>query len=255
MDGYLRCIRDLEQECGSKEGASAGNLEAAIIKICRTNKQMSKYISAVKKYERDVLRSPKILLYGEPLSRIRGMKKESSSQGKKLSNSEKTYMNKINRLNDKKLKLAFRLQQKSGLRVDELSKLTKRDIEFNEDNRTLKVYVKLGKGSKSRIVDVLDDQYLYENLKEFLYDLVEGEVIFYTASYLMKMAWKYEMETHDLRRINSRERFREEIAGGATRRKARSAVAQELGHDDPKITNVYLGDEWGGTANDEQSET
>lgn len=53
MAGYLRCIHQLEKNCRNKDGPSVVILEKAINKLCRENKQMNKYITAVKKYERD----------------------------------------------------------------------------------------------------------------------------------------------------------------------------------------------------------
>ncbi|MFV0518271.1 MAG: tyrosine-type recombinase/integrase [Aminipila sp.] len=244
MDGYLRCITQLEIRCNNKDGPSAVIIEEALNKLSQGNNQLAKYIAAIKKYEIDVLNSPKLLLYGEPLMRLRAKKRKLISSGKKLSNSESTYTHKINAIRDTKLKLALRLQKQSGLRVSEVSDLTKHDIIFDEPSRSITLKVRNGKGGKARTVNVMRDDYLYDGLIVFIEPLDEQEKIFYSSDYLIKKAGEYNIKTHDLRRINSRQRFRGELDEGATRREARTEVANELGHSLPKITNVYLGDEW-----------
>ncbi len=243
LDGYVRCIRKLEKECKDKEGSSAVVLEAAVNKICEGNNQRSKYISAIKKYEREVLNSPQLLLYGEPLMRLR-QKQKYALKGKKLSNTETSYSHKINALNDKRLKLGLRLQKQSGLRISEISDLTKSDIIFYQKDKAISLKVRKGKGRKARDVHVLQDDYLFEHLRSFVTPLGEKEKLFYTPDMMIKEAGKNNIKTHDLRRINARQRFRKERDEGAGRREARSAVSKELGHSKPKITNVYLGDEW-----------
>lgn len=254
MDGYLRCICKLEKVLGNIDGPSAGILEEAIDKLSKGNNQLAKYIAAVKKYERDVLNSPQLLLYGDPLARLREKQRGLISSGKKLSNSEATYKHKINAIRDNKLKIALRLQKQSGLRVSEVSDLTKSDIFFDENYRAIILKVRNGKGGKTRTVNVMQDEYLYSNLKEFIEPLKKQEKLFYSSDYIIKKAGELNIETHDLRRINSRQRFRKELAEGAERREARTAVSKELGHNNPKITNIYLGDEWtGGSEEHEQS--
>ena len=253
MDGYLRCIKKLEKATGNRDGPSAVILEESINKLCQGNKQLAKYITAVKKYERDVLNSSQPLLYGEPLIRLR-KKQQTAIKGKNLSYTETTYNHKINALKDVKLKLALRLQKQSGLRISEISDLTKSDIFFDENERNIKLRVRNGKGRKARDVHVMHDEYLFDQLKALIEPLENSENAFYTVAYLKKQAGEHDMETHDFRRINARQRFREEITEGEGRREARSAVSRELGHSKPKITNLYLGDEWdGGGEEDEQS--
>lgn len=249
-DYYLANLTRLEELCGGQDGSSAGILESAIIELCRNTKQVSKYIAAVKKYERDVLGAPKLLLYGEPLMRLHAVKPV-ITQGKKLTNSEVTYMHKINALPNKKLKLAFRLQKQSGLRIDEISSLCKQDITYCENGR-IKLHVKCGKGRIARDVEVLEDRYLIESLEQLTTELDEDDQVFYSASYLKKKAAEYGMQTHDLRRINSRQRFRQERDQGVSRYKARAAVAVELGHQDAKVTSLYLGEEWKVDTEEEQ---
>lgn len=243
-DYYVDNLQRLEQRCAEMEGASAGILEKAVLQLCRDTKQIPKYVAAIKKYERDVLGSPGLLLYGEPLMRLRAARPV-AVQGKQLKHSERTYAHKINALPNRKLKLAFRLQGQSGLRVNEIAELRKDDIAFQEGG-SIQVTVRSGKGRKQRCVNVVEDTYLYDHLRQLVESVGERDRLFYSASYLIKKAGEYQMETHDLRRINARQRFRDNKKKGVSRYQARKAVAAELGHSDTKETVLYLGEEWTG---------
>ncbi|MBN1468525.1 MAG: tyrosine-type recombinase/integrase, partial [Fusobacteriaceae bacterium] len=74
-----------------------------------------------------------------------------------------TVNKKINGMKDKRKKLAFRLQEVSGLRISEISNLGKDDIEFVNG----KIYVSVidGKGGKDRRVATIKDKWLYKELQ------------------------------------------------------------------------------------------
>ena len=137
------------------------------------------------------------------------------------------------------MKLAFRLQHKSGLRVKEISDLTKDDIFFNE-NGAIRINVRCGKGRKSREVNVLCDEYLYKHLKEFT-EKSNGGKLFYSRSYLKQKAAEYGFKSHDLRRHNAKNRLNSEIGNGKSLKDAKKTVQQELGHEKFSTTNIYLG--------------
>ncbi len=234
---YMSCMERLSEYCIRSPDCS---LSEAIVGVSGANEQVPKIIAAVKKYERDVMDNPKCLLYGHDLQKLRQDHKQREI-GRPLALEEKSYLHKINALRNKKLKLAFRLQYRSGLRISEVAALTPDDITFGDDgNMTL--FVRSGKGRKSRTVDVMDDDYLYQNLKE-LSEESEG-TLFYSASYMQKKAAEHNLLTHDLRRINSKERFRKELENGSSRRAARREVQQQFGHGKPRITSAYLGTDW-----------
>lgn len=240
---YINCLTHLNEMLNNK--ASPIELEVAICDICKNNSQGHKYIAAVRRYEKEVLGAEDLLLFGEPLFRLY-QRFGKPKLGKELSHSEDTYFRKINRLGNERLKLAFRLQYRSGLRISELAALDKeKDVIFHDDGR-ITLYVREGKGRKSRKVDVVDDPYLYQRLKTHKEGLGAEENLFYSASYLIKKAGEHDIETHDLRRINSRERFRKEKLAGSGKREARRAVGQQLGHEKPATTSLYLGREWSG---------
>lgn len=251
---YINCLEHLNEKLS--DNASPGAIEKAFQEICENNAQGHKYLAAVRRYEKEVLGSERQLLYGEPLARIYSRYGD-NKVGKELAHSEDTYFRKINRLNNEKLKLAFRLQYRSGLRIGEIAALDRsRDIVFGDDG-TIKLTVRSGKGSKPRTVNVTDDEYLHNRLKSHIESLTANEDLFYSESYLLKKANEHGIRTHDLRRINSRQRFRKELAGGNSKRTARKEVGRQLGHANPATTNIYLGSEWSGACGpgEEEGET
>lgn len=150
---------------------------------------------------------------------------------------EDTIKRKINALRDEKLKIALRLQLKSGLRVSEIANLTKDDVIFEENK--IMLHVKNGKGSKSRTVHVIEDEYLFKKLKDYIGNCIH-EKLFWSQNYLRHKAKVYDIETHDLRRINSQERFNQLIEAGKKKIQAKHEVKEELGHENLKFTNIYL---------------
>ncbi|MDF3003234.1 MAG: hypothetical protein K0Q48_3353 [Bacillota bacterium] len=237
---YVNCLSHLNEKLHNK--ASPAELETAICDLCKESVQGHKYIAAIRRYEKEVLGAQELLLFGEPLVRLY-QRYGNPKIGKELSHSEDTYFRKVNRLGNERLKLAFRLQYRSGLRISEIAALEKEDILFGDSGK-IRLKVTSGKGRKSRSVDVVDDSYLYKRLKLHLDSIDDQEPLFYSESYLKKKAAAYDIKTHDLRRINSRDRFRKEIKGGSGKRQARKTVGHQLGHQEPATTNLYLGDEW-----------
>lgn len=234
---YVASLQRLDESM--TEGS--GSVASAIDKICAGSQQGSKYIAAVKKYERDVLDSPKSILYGQELINLRRKHKQASI-GREPALPEQTYLRKINALRNEPLKLALRLQVQSGLRISEVAALRPEDIKVNTEG--IELYVRYGKGRKSRSVNLINDKYLEEHLKTFLEAKSEGQPMFYSVNYLKKKANELGIPTHDLRRINSRMRYREQRGNGACWREARRIVQRELGHENAMTTNAYLGKEW-----------
>ena len=110
---------------------------------------------------------------------------------------------KINTIRDKKYKLAYRLMIVSGARVFEVAALKKEDIIFN-DNKTITLKIKDGKGGKSATINCLKDDYLFKELKCFLDDKLDEENIFYSKIAMQKKAQKLNFKCHDLRRAYSK---------------------------------------------------
>lgn len=235
---YLGCLKRLNKECQDRKSG----IENGIRSLCKNSSQVLKYVAAVRNYERVVLGAPKLLLYGDALNRLTHGELSHPECGKELKFSEETYFKKINRLNNTKLKLAYRLQYASGLRIKEISNLKKRDFYFADGEMTLNV--RNGKGGKQRMVTVETDPYLYEKLQNHISGMDDEERVFYSRSYLEKKAVEHSMETHDLRRVNARQRFRRRRLEGTGKREARRYVGRELGHDKTTTTNLYLGKAW-----------
>ncbi len=237
---YLGLMERLLVELGTKDDCKS--ISEAIIGLSANNEQGHKYIAAVKKYERDVLAAPKSLLYGEKLIYLRQHLKQRPI-GRNLELKETTYYHKINALKNEKLKIAYRLQYQSGLRISEIADLRKEDIVLNHDG-SMTIIVREGKGGHSRVVDVIVDKYIFNKLTAMVTTLDNREKLFYSANYMKKKAVEYGIKTHDLRRLNSKIRYREERKKGEGRRDARRKVQNQLGHVKPRITNAYLGTDW-----------
>lgn len=114
----------------------------------------------------------------------------------------KDALRKINALRNDKYKLAYRLMTVSGLRVFEISNLTKNNIRFENDKIIISVID--GKGGKNAEVECLEDKYLNEKLKKFLEGKSSEEKVFYSKSILQEKAKKLNFKCHDLRRAYSK---------------------------------------------------
>ncbi|WP_338547705.1 hypothetical protein V1225_05105 [Emergencia sp. JLR.KK010] len=236
-DGYVGCLERLDEKIRPDQG-----IAEVIRELCKNTQQGGKYIAAVKKYERDILDAPKSLLYGQELFDLRKQCKQAPI-GREPVLPEQTYLRKINRLNNETVRVALRLQVRSGLRIAEIGDLRAADIEITEDG--IKLFVRCGKGRKSRHVDAIKDVFLETHLKELLEGKSGDDRAFdYSTAYLKKKANALGIPTHDLRRINSRMRYRQQRGNGFGRREARRQVQKQLGHAQAATTSAYLGKEW-----------
>jgi len=232
---YKSCLNNLNNEC-NKDVTSKKISKFLENLITYSNK--SKYISAIKKYEYFFPEQAFIFDdYDDTIIEYIGQKK--SSKGLMPSISKDAAIRKISGLKDKKLKYSLRLQIESGLRVFEISNLKKSDIIFEDDK--IKINVINGKGGKNRTVNVMDCQYLFEKLNEFLEFKKDTDKLFFQRDYLRKQAAKYGIKSHDLRRLNAcyrLDKYMEKDKIG--KREAINKVKLELGHDNIKETLKYL---------------
>lgn len=234
---YASCLYVIKQKCNE---LTPERLKSFLMNRLNDRKQFLKYVSAIRKYEQLVLKQDKGILFGEPeIELFMHFKKESTNKGIEPNISENKALRKINALKNEKLKYALRLQFKSGLRVSEISELEKEDIEFIDGK--IKVYVRHGKGDKAREVNVVEDEYLYEKLQEYI-AVCKDKKLFYTKDSIRVRAAKYNIETHDLRRLNARRRLKIETRKGKTRKEAKKVVQRELGHETTRITDLYIGE-------------
>lgn len=144
--------------------------------------------------------------------------------------------NSINRMKNKRLKLAFRLQEIGGLRVQELSNLTIDDISINKDTDRIIISVKNGKGGKDRTVKCLYDKWVLDNLIQL--EPRKNEKLFYSSGYMATQARKIcNFHTHDLRKVFAHNKFHNNTAHNAV-----EELQQDLGHNENTRTYLkYLG--------------
>ena len=145
---------------------------------------------------------------------------------------------KVNAIQNKKLKLAFRLASISGLRVSELADLRAEDLKFSEDGK-ITVSIRNGKGGKSGQVECLEDNYVYEQLKNFC-DGKKDDRLFYSESYMREKAGKLGMEMHDFRRAFAVLKKADCMDNGSTSYEANAEVQEGLRHERFSTTKRYL---------------
>ena len=179
------------------------------------------------------LQLPKKQFFEEQAKKKRNFIK---SRGRKIY--KDTVMRKINQISDANLRLAYRLEMVSGLRISELADLYPGDIEIADN--TLLVTVRNGKGGKSGIVTCLDDGYVKERLEALIQRTEANTPLFYSTGHMMNEASRLGFECHDLRRIFSQDMEQEQINQGKTRGQAGEEVREALRHSRLRTTNLYL---------------
>ncbi len=148
-------------------------------------------------------------------------------------------INKINRIRDKKYRLALQVAVHTGLRVFELANLKKENVIFNDDGKTFDVKVIKGKGNKDGVVTSLENKTLYFNLKKYL-DAKEGtEKLFYAESTLRKKANSLNIQMHDLRRIFAHKKY-EIVKKESNKDVALVEASKSLRHSETRVTKKYL---------------
>lgn len=158
------------------------------------------------------------------------------SRGKKVDFDQ--MQRKVNAIQNRKLKLAYRLASISGLRVSELADLEARDVNFSDDGK-ISVNIRNGKGGKNGQVDCLEDKYLYDNLKAYCQDNKNGK-LFYSESYMRQKAWEMGIEMHDFRRAYATLKKIDCINHGDTAYEANAKVQEGLRHARFSTTKRYL---------------
>jgi integrase len=141
---------------------------------------------------------------------------------------------KINKIKSMRNKVAFRLQEISGLRVAELEKLKAENILLSADGK-LRVQVINGKYGNNRIVDCFKDDWVVNQLLK-LKPKNNGN-LFNTKETLMKEAKKNKFHSHDLRKIYAHSFFYNCLE---SKEETLNLLAENMGHKDIKETYVYL---------------
>lgn len=141
---------------------------------------------------------------------------------------------KINRLKSKRLKLAFRLQEISGLRVAEIANLTSKNI-LLDTNKNIKIQVLNGKYGKDRLVNCFYDEWVFNELLSL--KSKKNNKLFCTKEYMMKTARKLGFHTHELRKIYAHTFFYNCVEDKEI---TLELLAENMGHGHIKETYVYL---------------
>jgi len=149
-----------------------------------------------------------------------------------------TVRRKVNAIRDDKLKSAYRLMEKSGLRVSECAELKKSD--FRLDNGVLSLDVRKGKGGSNDVVHTIEDKWLSAKLQEILSPLNADDKPFYSAQTMKNRAAKYGLECHDFRRIAANEYRDSLLDEGTPRADANAATQGFMRHSRFSTTKRYL---------------
>jgi integrase len=138
---------------------------------------------------------------------------------------------KINNLKSKKLKLSYQTLIATGLRVAELSQITKDNCNLS-DNEIIFNFVAKGGKSQSTTIEKAEYPTLYDCLLKTIFKLNKAENIFASSDYLQKEANKLGFCCHDLRRACAKLEYK--------KTKSKKAVKEKLGHTSAKTTRIYL---------------
>jgi integrase len=174
--------------------------ETSIVKDLKEAKRNKNYISQTKNGFKLLYRSNDEFFFNNDIEKLQ----DNAPKQRKKREEELKLKNvniRINAVRNKKMKLAFRFEQITGLRIDEIASLTKNDIEFCEDGR-IKVHVRNGKGGKARKFKALKDKYVYDELKK-LVEQTKKDKIFYCKKYMQDKAQQLKFHTHDQRKVFS----------------------------------------------------
>jgi len=138
---------------------------------------------------------------------------------------------KIKALKNQKLKLSYQTMLATGLRVAELTQITKADCLFSNDELYLFF---IAKGGNPETVTLIKEEYpkLYEKLKVAIEAIKDNQKIFYSAIYLQMKAKELGFTCHDLRRAYAKLEYK--------KHKSKNIVMKKLRHSSIKNTNIYL---------------
>jgi integrase len=196
---------------------------------CLDRKELSKFKSSIKLINiKDKDRYIDICSKYQKRAKKYKKKKENQLYVKKLEL-------KINRINSKRVKLGFRLQEISGLRIAELEKLTQKDIMIDLKNKKLNINVINGKYGRDRVINCFWDDWIIEQLIKL--KPKKNKHLFCTKEYMMKKANDNNFHTHDLRKIFAQTFYYNCVED---EEKTLEMLAQNMGHGDIKETYVYL---------------
>ena len=136
----------------------------------------------------------------------------------------------IKHLSNQKLKLSYQALLETGLRVSELSQMTRKDVRIDENTLSFSF---TGKGGYKETITFSkeDNPKLFQELKTMIQN-TKSNKLFYSANYLQSKAKEYGFQCHDLRRACSKIEYKKS--------RSKKDVQEKLRHKDPKTTDIYL---------------
>ena len=174
-----------------------------------------------------------ITLSNEQLKAIELFQK--STQKKYRKQKQKNFLaidKEIRNIKNSKMRLSYQVLMYTGLRVSELSQITKRDTCITDNA----IYFSFtGKGGKreSVMLSKKNQETCFYELCDHIKRTKDDKKIFYSANYLQIIAKKnYSFSCHDLRRIFAKQQF--------TQTKSKKEVQKKLRHANLKTTKIYL---------------
>lgn len=141
--------------------------------------------------------------------------------------------NTINKLKSNRLKLGYRLQEISGLRVSEIADLEERDIKISQGTNQLIIHVRHGKGNKERYVKCFRDDWVLEKILKL--QPKRNNKLFCTSKYIIENAKQHNFHTHDLRKVFANTFYYNCVED---KRTTISLLKLQLGHE--KRNRTYL---------------
>jgi len=171
-----------------------------------------------------------IKIDNEKLLKLNLMKLEKKKKHRKLKAVDlKDIKNHLRVIQDKKLKLSFETLLATGLRVSELSQITKDDCHIDSDKIVLSF---IGKGGNPESVTIHQSE--HETLFTNLLDLIGSteKKVFYSANYLQTKATEKGFACHDLRRAFAKLDYQ--------KHKDINRTKKALRHTNVKNTKKYL---------------
>lgn len=175
------------------------------------------------------------IYFHENISKLNNMQKNKPrSKPVKAVTKISTVNKKINALKNKRIKLAFRLQQLTGLRIGEIAQLKKSDLTFKDGK--IFVLVRESKNNKSRRVStIIKDKWLYDKLLELE---ERKDILFYKESTLRVKAWKLGFKSHKLRKVTAKTINLRYSAKNESEKK--EIIRKFLGHGNDRTLKIYI---------------
>lgn len=174
----------------------------------------------------------KISLSQKQIEHIKEIESNTHKQYRKLKEADFQKIDKtIKRLKNKKLKLCYQTLIATGLRVSELSQITKENCTFLDDKLIMGFQEKGGMQAQV-ILSKEDNQKLFDDLTKMIKNTQDAKKVFYSANYLQQKAKQYNFTCHDLRRAFAKLEYQ--------KTKSKDKVKEKLRHSDEKTTEIYL---------------